>query len=105
MTQSTQASPNVLKNGKYELASRLILGTGKYASFEVMKQAWNASGTSMVTVAIRRVNLDSKEPTLLDAIDLKKYILLPNTAGCYTAEEAIRTARLARAAWTGAMTS
>lgn len=98
MTTQTKALAGALKIGKYELASRLIVGTGKYSSFEVMKQALEASGTSMVTVAIRRVNLDSKEPTLLDAIDTKKYILLPNTAGCYTAEEALRTARLARAA-------
>ncbi len=97
MTQANALS-GTLKIGKYTLASRLIVGTGKYSSFEVMKQALEASGTSMVTVAIRRVNLDSKEPTLLDAIDTKKYILLPNTAGCYTAEDALRTARLARAA-------
>jgi thiazole synthase len=93
---TTPSTP--LKIGSYELASRLIVGTGKYSSWDVMKQALEASGTSMVTVAIRRVNLDSKEPTLLDAIDTQKYILLPNTAGCYTAEEALRTARLARAA-------
>lgn len=93
-----QTSSQLLKIGKYELTSRLIVGTGKYADFEVMKKALEASGTHMVTVAIRRVNLDSKEPTLLDAIDLKKYLLLPNTAGCYTAEEAIRTSRLARQA-------
>lgn len=103
MTQ-TNALPGALKIGKYTLASRLIVGTGKYSSFDVMRRALEASGTSMVTVAIRRVNLDSPKdgspytPTLLDAIDTKKYILLPNTAGCYTAEEALRTARLARAA-------
>lgn len=95
---TAQSALPMLKIGQFELSSRLIVGTGKYADFEVMKRALEASGTQMVTVAIRRVNLDSKEPTLLDAIDLKKYILLPNTAGCYTAEEAIRTARLARAA-------
>ena len=93
-----QSNSQLLKIGKYELTSRLIVGTGKYTTFDVMKQALEASGTHMVTVAIRRVNLDSKEPTLLDAIDLKKYLLLPNTAGCYTAEEAIRTSRLARQA-------
>ncbi len=98
MTTIAQAPQKALQIGSFTLASRLIVGTGKYANFEVMKQALEASGTSMVTVAIRRVNLDSKEPTLLDAIDTKKYILLPNTAGCYTAEEALRTARLARAA-------
>lgn len=88
----------VLKIGKYLLNSRLIVGTGKYDSFEIMERALEASGTDMVTVAIRRVDLNSKVPTLLDHIDLKKYKILPNTAGCYSAEDAIRTARLARVA-------
>lgn len=98
MSTQLQTAPDVLKVGKYEIRSRLIVGTGKYSSFDVMKQALEASGTHMVTVAIRRVNLESKEPNLLDNIDPKKYLLLPNTAGCYTAEDAIRTSRLARAA-------
>ena len=91
---------DVLKIGNIELRSRLILGTGKYADFAVMKEALAVSGAGMVTVAVRRVNLDRKsgEESLLDHLDLKKYLLLPNTAGCYTAEEAMRTARLARSA-------
>jgi len=85
--------------GKRAFNSRLIVGTGKYANFKVMQEAHEASGAEMVTVAIRRVNLDdpSKE-SLLDYIDPKKYTLLPNTAGCYTADEAIRTSYLAREA-------
>jgi thiazole synthase len=80
-------------------ASRLILGTGKYETFELMAQALEVSGTDMVTVAVRRVNLnDRSKESLLDHIDPKKYQLLPNTAGCYSAEEAIRTAMLAREA-------
>src|SRR5258706_9215506 len=79
-----------------ELQSRLIVGTGKYKSFQENARALEASGADMVTVAVRRVNLDRNKESLLDFIDPKKYILLPNTAGCYTADEAIRTARLAR---------
>jgi thiazole synthase len=79
--------------------SRLIVGTGKYSSFSVMAQAHEASGAEMVTVAVRRVNItDRSKESLLDYVDPKKFFLLPNTAGCYTAEEAIRTARLAREA-------
>lgn len=88
---------DTLKLGKYEFTSRLFVGTGKYANFEVMKQALEASGTQCVTVAVRRLNLNAKPgESLLDHIDRKKYVILPNTAGCYTAEEAIRTAHLAR---------
>jgi thiazole synthase len=88
-----------LKIGEQEFKSRLILGTGKYASFEQMQQALERSGTEMVTVAVRRINLDrTSGESLLDYIDLKRYRLLPNTAACYTAEEAVRTARLAREA-------
>lgn len=84
-------------NGK-TFTSRLLVGTGKYATNELMAQCLEASGTQIVTVALRRVNLDNKgEKTLLDYIDPKKYTLLPNTAGCYNAEEAIRVAHLARA--------
>jgi thiazole synthase len=76
-------------------SSRLIVGTGKYASGALMAQAHQASGAEMVTVAVRRVNLsDRSKESLLDFIDTSKYFLLPNTAGCYTAEEAVRTARL-----------
>ena len=77
--------------------SRLVLGTGKYPSHPVMAAAHRASGTDMVTVAVRRVNLtDRTTESLLDYIDREQIFLLPNTAGCYTAEEAIRTARLGR---------
>jgi thiazole synthase len=77
--------------------SRLILGTGKYPDFETMEAALAASGTEMVTVALRRVDLDQLgKDSLIDHVDPAKYLLLPNTAGCYTADEAVRTARLAR---------
>lgn len=79
--------------------SRLIVGTGKYPSHEVMRQAHVASGADMVTVAVRRVNLsDRSQESLLDYIDTASIFLLPNTAGCYTADEAVRTARLGREA-------
>jgi len=77
-------------------SSRLIVGTGKYSSPAVMVQAHEASGAEMITVAVRRVNLDRTKESLLDYIDASKYLLLPNTAGCYTADEAVRTARLGR---------
>ena len=79
------------------LTSRLLVGTGKYASFEETREALETSGTEMVTVAIRRVNLDpSKGESLLDHIDRERYHILPNTAGCYDVDSAVRTARLAR---------
>lgn len=85
--------------GDVTFRSRLIVGTGKYASFEETKKAVEASGADCVTVAVRRVNiLDTSEENLLDYLDPKVYKILPNTAGCYTAEDAVRTARLARAA-------
>jgi len=87
---------NTLKFGGREFRSRLIVGTGKYPDYPTMQKALEASGTEIVTVAVRRVNLDRKQESLLDYIDLKKYTLLPNTAGCYTAEEACTYARLAR---------
>jgi thiazole synthase len=77
-------------------SSRLIVGTGKYKSGQETARAIAASGAEMVTVAVRRVNLDRSKESLLDFIDPKKYFLLPNTAGCYTADEAIRAARLGR---------
>jgi thiazole synthase len=86
--------------GSKEFTSRLIVGTGKYASNELMRDAIEASGAEMVTVAVRRVNLSGGE-SLLDYVDPKRYTLLPNTAGCYTADEAIRTAYLAREAGLG----
>jgi thiazole synthase len=90
-------SDNVLTLGKYTFKSRLIVGTGKYADLKIMQEAHEASGADLVTVAIRRVNLESGE-NLLDYIDKDKYSLLPNTAGCFTADEAVRYARLAREA-------
>jgi thiazole synthase len=78
-------------------APRLIVGTGKYPSHQVMAAAHRASGADMVTVAVRRVNLtDRSQESLLDYIDREQIFILPNTAGCYTADEAVRTARLAR---------
>src|SRR6266540_1630918 len=80
-------------------SSRLIVGTGKYSSHAVMVRAHEASGAEMITVAVRRVNIsDRSQESLLDYIDTSKYFLLPNTAGCYTADEAVRTARLGREA-------
>jgi thiazole synthase len=80
-----------------EFNSRLIVGTGKYRTDEQMIEAFERSGTEMITVAVRRVNLsDRSQPSLLDLIDREKYSILPNTAGCFTVEEAVRTARLAR---------
>jgi thiazole synthase len=85
--------------GGIQLKSRLIVGTGKYKDFEQTRRAIEASGADMVTVAVRRVNIiDRDKENLLDYIDPKKYKILPNTAGCYTADEAVRTARLARVA-------
>lgn len=84
-----------LRVGGETLHSRLILGTGKYQSAEVMNQALEASGCEMVTVALRRVDVEEKG-NLLESVDWNHYRLLPNTAGCYSADEAVRTARLAR---------
>lgn len=89
----------VLKIGNMEFKSRLLLGTGKYANFDIMEKALEASGAEIITVAIRRLDLGegaSKKETLLDHIDRNKYTILPNTAGCYTAEDAMRIARIAR---------
>jgi thiazole synthase len=92
-----------LRIGGREFTSRLIVGTGKYSSNEVMKQALEESGAEIVTVAVRRVNLPGTGESILDYIDPKRFTLLPNTAGCYTADEAIRTAYLAREAGLGDM--
>src|SRR5881397_432933 len=82
-----------------EFRSRLIVGTGKYKNFQEMARSHEASGAEIVTVAVRRVNLtDRTKESLLDYIDRSKYFILPNTAGCYTADEAVRAARLAREA-------
>ena len=88
-----------LEIGGLTLESRLILGTGKYESFELMRESFDASGTGMVTVAIRRIDLDDPSgKSLLDYIDRERYDLLPNTAGCYTASDAVLTCELAREA-------
>jgi thiazole synthase len=93
--ESIAVEPLVL--GGRTFRSRLFLGTGKYPDFATMAAALEASGTEVVTVALRRVNLDERgHGSLLDFVDPQRYLLLPNTAGCYKADEAIRTARLAR---------
>jgi len=92
-------SEDILKVGTYEFRSRLIVGSGKYKDFPTTKAATEASEAEMITVAIRRVNItDPGKENLLDYIDPKRYTILPNTAGCYTAEDAVRTLRLAREA-------
>lgn len=89
--------PERLKIGSFEVASRLFVGTGKYASYEVMQKALDASGCEVVTVAVRRERLhDAQGRSLLDYLDLQKYTILPNTAGCFSAEDAIRVALLGR---------
>ena len=93
---------NLVLGGK-DFTSRLIVGTGKYSTNEIMRQAHEESGAEIVTVAVRRVSLPGKGELILDFIDTKRFTLLPNTAGCYTADEAIRTAYLAREAGLGEM--
>ena len=93
---------NLVLGGK-EFSSRLIVGTGKYSSNEIMRQAHEESGAQIVTVAVRRVSLPGAGESILDFIDTARYTLLPNTAGCYTADEAVRTAYLAREAGLGDM--
>ena len=85
-----------LRLGGREFRSRLIVGTGKYPDYATMQRAHEASGAQIVTVAVRRVNLDRTQESMLNYIDESRYTLLPNTAGCYTAAEAIRYARLGR---------
>jgi thiazole synthase len=88
---------DTLNIGNREFTSRLIVGTGKYPTLEVMQAAHAASGTQMITVAIRRISLDERSgKTMLDYIDRERYTILPNTAGCYNAKEAVLTAQLAR---------
>jgi thiazole synthase len=84
--------------GRHRYSSRLLLGTGKYRDFDQTRRAVDASGAQIVTVAIRRTNIgqDASAPSLLDALPPSRYTILPNTAGCYTAEDAVRTLRLAR---------
>jgi thiazole synthase len=85
-----------LRLGGREFRSRLIVGTGKYPDYATMQRAHEASGAQIVTVAVRRVNLDRTQESMLNYIDESRYTLLPNTAACYTAEDAIRYARLGR---------
>lgn len=95
---------DLLKLADKGYRSRLIVGTGKYKDFRETQKAIEVSGAEIVTVAVRRVNItDSKKENLLDYLDPKKYTILPNTAGCYTAEDAVRTCRLAREAGVGDM--
>jgi thiazole synthase len=89
---------DVLRLGTYTLRSRLLVGTGKYPSMESMVDSLAASGCEVVTVALRRVDMSGKGRNLLDYIDRDRYVILPNTAGCYTAEDAVRVARLGREA-------
>ena len=91
------ASDGSLRIGKYVFASRLLVGTGKYATQDLARAALEASGAEVVTVAVRRVNLDRGAPdSFWNSLDLARYTLLPNTAGCTTRDEAVRTAMLAR---------
>jgi thiazole synthase len=96
MVYARETDPLVL--GGKTFRSRLLVGTGKYETFPLMKEALEASGAEIVTVAVRRVNLDRSSESMLDYIDTARYTLLPNTAGCYTADDAVRTAMLGREA-------
>lgn len=92
---SSPDTPLVL--GSHRLASRLIVGTGKYATFELMQECLEASGSEVITVAVRRERLvDAQGRNILEYIDLSRYTILPNTAGCFTADDAVRVARLGR---------
>ncbi|MGQ9505878.1 MAG: thiazole synthase [Thermogutta sp.] len=95
MTTDRLDSP--LRIGSHSFTSRLIVGTGKYSSYEVMQEALDFSGTECITVAVRRERLlDKQGRNILDFIDTRRYTILPNTAGCFTAEDAVRVARLGR---------
>ena len=95
--QQPSEAEDVIRIGNHTLHSRLIVGTGKYETFEIMQQALALSGTDCITVAVRRERLiDGEGRNILDYIDTKRCTLLPNTAGCFNAEDAIRTARLGR---------
>ena len=97
LTPTETNTTDSLKLGSHVLASRLIVGTGKYETFDIMRAALDLSGTDCITVAVRRERLyDSGGRNILDFIDLDRYTLLPNTAGCYTTQDALRTARLGR---------
>ncbi len=93
----TAAAEDALRIGSHTFSNRLIVGTGKYASYELMRQALELSGAECITVAVRRERLiDSSGKNLLDFIDTSRYTILPNTAGCFSAEDAVRVARLGR---------
>lgn len=98
VSECIQAEEDLLRLGDHEFHGRLIVGTGKYESFDIMRDSLEASGAECVTVAVRREKLytDGKQQNILDYIDPDRYILLPNTAGCYNAADAVRTARLGR---------
>jgi thiazole synthase len=93
----TELDVKPLRLGSHNFSSRLIVGTGKYATFELMRECLTISEADVITVAVRRERLvDSAGRSILDFIDLNRYTILPNTAGCFTAEDAVRTARLGR---------
>jgi thiazole synthase len=92
---------SLFKVGNKTFKSRLIVGTGKYKSFEETRKAIELSGAEMVTVAVRRVELDKNKESILNHLDPKKYVFLPNTAGCYTVKDAVMTCHLAREAGLG----
>ena len=97
MTDNRQLTTDNLRIGSHVFSSRLIVGTGKYASYDLMSQALDVSGTQCITVAVRRERLiDAAGKNLLDYVDTARYTILPNTAGCFTAEDAVRVARLGR---------
>src|SRR5438477_9288544 len=97
LKMATVDTSETLQLGSHRFASRLIVGTGKYANYELMGEALERSGTECITVAVRRERLiDSAGNNLLDFIDTSRYTLLPNTAGCFTADDAVRVARLGR---------
>ena len=94
---ATDIATDSLNIGSHSLQSRLIVGTGKYASYELMQESLERSGTDCITVAVRRERLiDAAGNNLLDFIDTDRYTLLPNTAGCFSADDAVRVARLGR---------
>ncbi len=97
MSSATEALTDSLQLGTHRFSSRLIVGTGKYANYELMGEALDRSGTECITVAVRRERLiDAAGNNLLDFIDTNRYTLLPNTAGCFNADDAVRVARLGR---------
>lgn len=103
-TNHFEPAADTFRLGGKDYTSRLIVGTGKYKDFEETRNAIELTGAEIVTVAVRRVNItDFSKENLLDYLDPKKYTILPNTAGCYTADDAVRTCRLAREAGVGSM--